>query len=409
MRLSLSILTAFLRSFSSRRPQSRFRNTHLPNIFERRDSHIAARSAKLRAARSIGRIRNQLASNAPLPSTTTAGVDVGPAGQRAHNHVPCNEGRTTRRQRQHAQPLRRYSHIIVSAHPTHPNPKLPGAYTSTESSSLSTSLPFKSSSSPDSNDDEHLRHLARQKIFYDALYEGRQVLLRAAQSPHVLRLKSERARLLRERKEAERRRRRAEDAEFARLLEEDLRKAQAAHWKAQQEEEFARLLEEDMRRAEEAHRRALAEEAARKEEEERRRREQEEELARLEAARVLQLQINALRDYEDKWTVLRSEGLVPQQVLGFGDVPWPVFGTVESMEDITLQRIGEFMFHAQRDSVHAAPQVKSIRQELLRWHPDKFRWQVLDKVRQGDRKMVGEAVETVARILTQLNLVMHDR
>ncbi|KAH9974705.1 hypothetical protein BGW80DRAFT_1170236, partial [Lactifluus volemus] len=95
--------------------------------------------------------------------------------------------------------------------------------------------------------------------------------------------------------------------------------------------------------------------------------------------------------------------------LGFGDVPWPVFGTVESMEDITLQRVGEFVFHAQRESVHAAPQVKSIRHELLRWHPDKFQWQVLDKVRQGDRKAVQEVAEKVARILTQLNLVMHDR
>jgi hypothetical protein len=399
MRLSLNILTAFLRSFSNRRLQSRFRNTHLPNIFERRNSHLAARSAKLRAARSKGRIRNQPAT------TTTTDVGGGPAGQH-----PCNEARTTRHQRQHAQPLRRYSKFIVSAHPTPPKPELPGAYTFTESLSSSTSPPFTSSSSPDPNgEDEHLRHLARQKIFYDALYEGRQVLLRAAQSPHVLRLKAERARLLRERKEAERRRRRAEDAEFARLLEEDLRKAQVAQRKAEEEERFARLLEEDLRRAEEAHRLALAEEAARREEEERRRREREEELARQEAARVLQMQIHALRDYEDKWAALRSEGLVPQQVLGFGDVPWPVFGTIESMEDITLQRVGEFVFHAQRDSVHAAPQVKSIRQELLRWHPDKFQWQVLDKVRQGDRKAVQEVAEKVARILTQLNLVMHDR
>jgi hypothetical protein len=288
---------------------------------------------------------------------------------------------------------------------------------------------FMPSSTPDLNDNVHLNMLARQKIFYDALYEGRKVLLRAAESQHVRELRAKRARRARE-AEA---RRRMEDAEFARLVEEDRRKAQAAHWRAQ-EEEFARLLEEDVRRAQEAHRRALAEEAARREEEERRaeerrRRKAEEKLRRrferqererieeerrrleqefmrfqavAEAARAQQ-EVNALHAYEQNWETLREKSPVPlPPCLGFGDIPWPVFGTVRSVEDITQQSVGEFVFHAQRVSLQGASKAKIIRQELLRWHSDKFHWQILGKVIEADREAVKEVAEHVACILGDL-------
>jgi hypothetical protein len=437
MRLPLNILTTFLRSFGGRRLQYSSRKAHLPNIFERRDSHLAARTARLRAARSAGRIRNQPASTTP-PSTTSTG-DIDSSGQRANNHKACNEGRATRRQRQRARALRRYSTIIASALPTPPSRAMPGAYMAESSSSSPVSK--SSCPAPDLNEDAYPSTLAQQKIFYDALFQSRQVLLRAAESPHVRKLRAERARHARERKEAQAR----QDAEFARLLEEDFKKAQAAHLRAQ-EEEFVRLLAEDMQRAEEAHRRALVEEAARRKEEERRaeelrrqaeaeeaaRREEEElrrraeeemrsqlerqaqdEFVRLqaiaEAARAQQ-EASALRDYETKWTMLRVEGVVPVEALRFCDIPWPMFGTVWSVDDITLQSVGEFLFHAQRECGQGASQQrKSIRLELLRWHPDKFHWQVLDKVIEGHREAVKEAAGHVARILTQLSLILHDR
>ncbi|KAI0253013.1 hypothetical protein BJV78DRAFT_1110448, partial [Lactifluus subvellereus] len=87
--------------------------------------------------------------------------------------------------------------------------------------------------------------------------------------------------------------------------------------------------------------------------------------------------------------------------LGFGDVPWPLFGAVGSVQDITWQRVREFVFHPLRSSVQGN-QVKSIRLEMLRWHPDKFEWKVLDKIIEDDREAVKEAAEHVARILTQL-------
>ena len=379
--------------------------------------------------------------------------------------------------------------VIVPALPTPPKPKIPGAYVAAESSS---------SAAPSflddlDNADDDARPLARQKIFYDALFGGRQVLLRAADSRHVRKLRAERARLARERRaveawaeterEWERRRRQAEEeenAEFARLLGEDLRKAQAAHRRAYEEEEFARLLEVDLRKAREAHRRAheeeefarllevdlrrareahwraVAEEAARREEEEEerrraeaeeaarreeeslrraeelrrvterqerehleeeRRRWEQEELLRLQAQAAVaasarpQQEAAALHVYEAKWVaLLRPEGeVVPPRTLGFGDVPWPLFGAVESVQDITWQRVREFVFHPQRGFVQGTYQAKSIRLEMLRWHPDKFEWKVLDKIIEGDREAVKEAAGHVARILTQLTMEVNDR
>jgi hypothetical protein len=371
--------------------------------------------------------------------------------------------------------------VIVPALPTTPPKlKIPGAYVAAESSS--SAVPGFPDDLADDDDTAAAAHpLARQKIFYDALFEGRQVLLRAADSRHVRKLRAQqrerqnkeaavRAEAERERERRRQRRRRRkrraqeekeeEDAEYARLLVEDLRKAQAAHRRAQEEEEFARLLEEDLRKAREAHlravvkeeeekrRRAAAEEAARREEEERkwaeeeaarrhaeeqlrlqaevewwreverRRLEEEEERLRWEWEMFLRVQAaeaerpqqeaEALQIYEAKWGALLRPGkgqvVVAPRSLGFGDVPWPLFGAVGSVEDVTWPRVREFVFHPQRSSVQGTYKAKSIRLELLRWHPDKFERNVLDKIVEGDREAVKEAAGNVARFLTELTM-----
>ena len=45
-------------------------------------------------------------------------------------------------------------------------------------------------------------------------------------------------------------------------------------------------------------------------------------------------------------------------------------------------------------------QAKSIRSEMLRWHPDKFNGKVLGKVIEGHREAVKEGAGRVARILS---------
>jgi len=350
-------------------------------------------------------------------------------------------------------------------------------------------------------DDNHLPTLIQRKIFSDALQKGREALRKCrrerrratreaarawscateAKGKGKGKAKTRRHGEARAKSKASRRRAAAAaaDAEFANMLEQDLRKAREAHDRAE-EAEYLRLLGEDMKRAQAAHRRAVdeefarllaedrrkaqeaqrqaQEEAARKErerekekerrrqeEEEKRRRkaeeEEEEEERRRKAAEeeergrraehedsvckekgrehpfffpesppltgpegaYVQAYLEArLGIYEEKWAVLRNTAIVVRP-LHFRDVPWPSFGKVLGVEDITVERVQEFVCHL-HGCVQGSPTAKAIRSEMVRWHPDKI-GRVLDRVVKGDHEAVTEAAGNVARILTQLREV----
>jgi hypothetical protein len=96
-----------------------------------------------------------------------------------------------------------------------------------------------------------------------------------------------------------------EAAEFARQLEEDRKKAEAA-----QVEAFARLLEEDRRRAQEAHRRAMEQEEERESRERgprERERHESENSSVAESAHPSLAQ--RLRVYENRWDALRNNSV----------------------------------------------------------------------------------------------------
>lgn len=365
MRFSLNTLTTFLNHFGGRKALSSSRDSHLPNIFARRNPRLVARSARLRAAKSAGRIRSK-----HRPAATSGNANRPSITGTAHGAKPQYRRAKTRR----LKPLRRCNTVLVPQPPTHP--QLPGAYV-LEPSFVVPGYPEL--------DDRHLPPFVVQKLFFDALYEGRQALLRAEEErwevAEMARLQAEQeyARLLeQDLKKAQAAHRRAEEAEYARLLEEDRKKAEAAHRKA----EFARLLEEDQRKAQEAHRRAVEQE-----ERERQRRAEQERSVENDLA-------NRLRVYEEKWAALRSN-VVGMEQLGFCDIPWPLFENVRGVGDITAERVVAFVCHPLHE------QAKSLRSEMLRWHPDKFEGKVLDKVVEGDREAVREAAGHVARILTR--------
>ena len=225
-----------------------------------------------------------------------------------------------------------------------------------------------------------------------------------------------------------------EDTEYLRLLEEDLRKAEAARRRAEKEE-FERLLEEDRRKAQETHRRAMEQEEKRRQAEreskERERREREDrekerheredrekkrregrEKERRRKEREAAKLVTRIRDYEDKWARLRSNAIEVEH-LSFCDIPWPSFEDVRDVGDITEERVSRFVRHPRpQGSEQIQPEgpggglIKSLRLEMLRWHPDKFEGKVLEKVFEGDREAVREAAGCVARILTTLSAKM---
>jgi hypothetical protein len=243
MRLALNTFTTFLNYFGGRKILSSSDSTHLPNIFARRNPRVArSRSARLHAANSAARLRkhrsiaNAAAKNTDRPSSTAGTGTARGAKQRGTKYRRANMRPLTAR-----KPLRRCNTALVPQPPTHPQP--PGAFIVEPSFVVPGFLGL---------DDRHLPPFVAQKLFFDALDEGRQAILRAeverierdkqAEYEHLLEQDS---------KKAHEARRKAEEAEYARLLDEDLRKAEAARRRAENEE-FRRLLEEDIRKAQEA-------------------------------------------------------------------------------------------------------------------------------------------------------------
>ncbi|KAH9059572.1 hypothetical protein EDB87DRAFT_766623 [Lactarius vividus] len=217
MRLGLNILTTFLHSLKPRKLLSSSRNTYLPNVFVRHNPRLAARAARLRATKSVGRIRTRPVSAAPSIATSIA-----------DETAPRND--TQHRQRRRARALKRSTNAVAvrTQVPSYPQP--PGAY----ACAAPTDVP---NDAPATSHDADPASLVAQKIFFEALFKQRATLLRAADER-------------RSAAEAAARQRAEEDAEYLRLLAEDQRKSQEAQRRAEAEE-AARRAEEERRLKEE--------------------------------------------------------------------------------------------------------------------------------------------------------------
>ena len=361
--------------FKRRKVLSSPRSTYLPNIFARRDPHAAARSARLRAAKSVGRTRKQRSAVAGSNSNCSTRPH---AGQHRHTRM------------RPLKPLQRCNTALGPPPVTHP--QMPGAF-NLEPSIVVPGFPDMS--------DRHIPPLVAQKIFLDALYTERQQLLRAA---------DERA------AEVDA----ADEAECARMLERDSRKARAARRRRRareaeaarrkaEDEEYARLLEVDRRRAQEAHRRAVGRErreeerrrAERREREHRKRERERRDRERSSAAERVKVGLaQRIRQYEAAWSELRRNDETVAPRFAFCNVPWPVFEDVRRIEDITRERVLAFVCHPLQERVLAEGRVKAIRAEIFRWHPDKFNGRVLKNVIEEDREAVRDTAGHVASILT---------
>ena len=402
MPFGLTTFTTFLNYFGSREVQSspdniRPHRTRPHNIFAPRNPRIQrSRSARLHAAKSAARLHNHrsaanAAANKANRHSTTGGTGFA--------HGAKQRGIKLRRAKMRplpaAKPLQRCNTALIPKPPTHPQP--PGAII-VEASFVVPGFPGL--------DDRHLPPFVAQKLFFNALDEGRREILRVAEER---REREEQAKYQRQfeqdLKKAQEAHRRAQDAEYARRLEEDRRRAEAAHRRAVNEE-FTRLLQEDRRKAQEAHRRALEQEERQRQAErdamerelrERERREQE----RREREAALSPFVTRLQIYEAKWAALRSNNVGVEHI-SFYDIPWPSFENIRCIQDITEERVLAFVCHPLQEHIQGpgGGQAKYLRSAMLRWHPDKFEVKVLGKVVESDREAVREAAGRVARILT---------
>lgn len=136
--------------------------------------------------------------------------------------------------------------------------------------------------------------------------------------------------------------------------------------------------------------------------------------ARAEAARVLKAeedarkhrreerrrkrQVDARDTYDRHWVELLNSKSVD---LGFGDIPWPVQGWMDSSQ-VTAETISAFLFPSGSNDGRGRTRKEVLREEMLRFHPDKFEGRVMRRVRSEDRDSVREGANAVARAVMRL-------
>lgn len=111
--------------------------------------------------------------------------------------------------------------------------------------------------------------------------------------------------------------------------------------------------------------------------------------------------------YEKKWSVLRSgtdmDG-TQVNLVHFSQIPWPVIDiTLTHPSQLQPGHIHEFLKHPLPSKINSQGKRMTkklrIKDELLRWHPDKFTQVVLSKVREEDKDAASEVAGIIAGIL----------
>jgi hypothetical protein len=161
------------------------------------------------------------------------------------------------------------------------------------------------------------------------------------------------------------------------------------------------------KRAEEEARKKRAEELA----SERARREAREadERRRRKRSRERNAKQTARDDYEKRWDILLSTSESAEKPFKFPDIPWPCHAAYSpptgqglSLDDLTVDSISEFLFGSTIKATEATQKIKTIRETLLRFHPDKFEGRIISRVSESEKAKVQVGVGIVVRALNEL-------
>ena len=108
------------------------------------------------------------------------------------------------------------------------------------------------------------------------------------------------------------------------------------------------------------------------------------------------------RIYDAKWEELRTKRKDEIPPIALNDLPWPVFCPVNNAQDITCERVREFVLHSMRPGMEQKTAKHRLRLDIVKWHPDKFNNTTLPRVREWEREAAREAAGEVAKFLNQL-------
>ncbi|KAG1831073.1 hypothetical protein EV424DRAFT_216817 [Suillus variegatus] len=146
--------------------------------------------------------------------------------------------------------------------------------------------------------------------------------------------------------------------------------------------------------------RRQAEQAQQREEQFRREQAKLEQERLLKAGKALGKQdtIRLFEHHRGQWDKLQISGVLG--VLMWDDFPWPVFKRPSGPDDVTAPYITAYML-SPLHPVDKSPKDR-IKENIRRWHPDRFETQLLPKVKESDRDIVRDAAGTVVRVLNDL-------
>jgi hypothetical protein len=82
--------------------------------------------------------------------------------------------------------------------------------------------------------------------------------------------------------------------------------------------------------------------------------------------------------------------------------PWPVFRKPSVPEDLTADAIAAYVLSAAVPTESGKSDKDRIKEQIKRWHPDRFETQLLPKVNEEEREKVKEGAGSVARALNEL-------
>ncbi|KAG8976258.1 hypothetical protein FRB90_009255 [Tulasnella sp. 427] len=109
--------------------------------------------------------------------------------------------------------------------------------------------------------------------------------------------------------------------------------------------------------------------------------------------------------YEDRWKAMNAGQFPsPGQLLSFTDIPWPIVGSIHSVEQLEDGRLAGFLLSNAPNGLDQAKLLKQrIRDTMLRFHPDRFDGRWIPHVVEADRAAVKEGVGRVVRFLNDIS------
>lgn len=107
--------------------------------------------------------------------------------------------------------------------------------------------------------------------------------------------------------------------------------------------------------------------------------------------------IRLFENHENKWRQLRDS-----VNLGWNSFAWPVFKRPSEPEDMTTSMISAYVLSNYAPDANTKSHKDRIKDQLKRWHPDKFETRILPRVVEEEREKVKTGAGVVVRGLNEM-------